>query len=605
MEKTVTGPWTADESLALTRLTIEPGGSLSAPEGKYLTLTVDGVTQTPKPGVYKGDVRLTVCDNFTRSSLRFGEETISNYHAAVIVNDGKIEDASSVAAAIQGVNVTGQKAEGIRVHSREWDFNGFCLTGKTVYEISDSQLLLVGDGTDDFVGMGAGICAIGETKLTVNNTKIHTEGIGRGTLFVGGNAEVTMNDCELSATADYPTSEEIAAGKEAERMMDPPWSIGLWGNVRTLNLAGNGQLTLNRCRCTANRWGVLSIDGACVNRLYVNDSLIEITDENGYGCFCIADDIMFDYEAFGEPGCIDVISRSVFNVPYTGVLISLGNGCTEFKDGSIVNSGRFGAFCHRHNGGWLKVNSGAQFHTKASCIVVKGSNLNIELDNAVMDPGNGTILQLMDNDDVGMCDDPFLIPVGEVDTRDDRDLTAAIADEDVFVRIFNMEAVGNFLNSTTNLRACNRRLPKPADCPPPPPPPPGAEKLRGFIGDTLMGAKNLDVRIENASVTGVISSANGFYKEGLTQITKENREELSNITQIPAPPVNNGVIVTVDGTGVWNVTGTSYITKLSLSEGGVVTGADGKTVTMTVDGVETALQPGIYTGIIKLKPVNQ
>ena len=139
----------------------------------------------------------------------------------------------------------------------------------------------------------------------------------------------------------------------------------------------------------------------------------------------------------------------------------------------------------------------------------------------------------MDNDDVGMCDDPFLIPVGEVDVRDDRDLTAAVSDEDIFVKISDMEATGNFFNSTTNFWACNRRLPKPADCPPPPPPPPGAEKLRGFIGDALMGAKNLDIRIENATVNGQISAAVATYREGLTQITKENCEELSNITQTP------------------------------------------------------------------------
>ncbi len=589
-EKTVSGVWVVEKNTALTKLTIEPGGSLAVPEGKYLTLTVNGVTRTVEPGTYEGDVYLSVCDNFTRSTMRFGEETISNFHAAIIVDNGKVVEDSSVLAAVQGGEFDDTKAEGVKIQSREWDFNGFYLTGDSKYEITDAELDLVGDGTDDFVGMGAAIATAGNAELTINNTKINTEGIGRGTLYVGGDSKVTMNDCAFHSTAEYPTPEEMAAGKAMERMMDPPWAIGLRGNVRTLNLAGKGVLTLNRCHCTSNRWGVLSIDGACLNRMYVNDSLIEITGENGYGFFCIADDILFDYDSYPEPGCICVSDHSTFNVAYTAALMSLGNGCAEFKNNSLVNSRRFGVFCHRHNGGQLKINSGSRFLTDASTMIVKGSNLHIHLDDAVLEPKNGTILQLQDNDDVGMCDDPFLIPVGEVDVRDDRDLTVAIENEDIFVKITNMTANGNFYNSTTNFCACNRRLPKPADCPPPPPPPPGAEKLRGFMGDVLMGAKNLDVVIENATVNGAISAANAFYKEGLTQITKENCEELSNITQIPAEPINNGVIVTVGEGGVWNAKGTSYLTKLTVAEGGKVRGK------LTVDGAEVELKPGTYTG---------
>ena len=44
------------ESQALSRLTIAEGASIAAPEGKYLTLTVNGVTCTPRPGTYEGDV---------------------------------------------------------------------------------------------------------------------------------------------------------------------------------------------------------------------------------------------------------------------------------------------------------------------------------------------------------------------------------------------------------------------------------------------------------------------------------------------------------------------------------------------------------------------
>ena len=145
----------------------------------------------------------------------------------------------------------------------------------------------------------------------------------------------------------------------------------------------------------------------------------------------------------------------------------------------------------------------------------------------------------------------------------------------------------------------------PSDGPAPfdPPLPHGDFTLRGFMGDDLMGAKNLDVKLVNAKVTGVISAANYAYKEGVTRITAENREELSNITQTAAKPVNNGVILSVDSKSTWVVTGNSFLTKLVVEDGAVITGPNGGTVRMTVDGVEAELKPGSYTGIIELTPV--
>ena len=124
-------------------------------------------------------------------------------------------------------------------------------------------------------------------------------------------------------------------------------------------------------------------------------------------------------------------------------------------------------------------------------------------------------------------------------------------------------------------------------------PSPGADKLRGFLGDVLMGAKNLEITVENATVNGVMSSANYAYREGLTEITHDNCEELSNITQTPAPAINNGTIVHLGDKAVWNVTATSYLTKLDVAPGAALHAAR-----LTVDGVEMPIHPGTYVGQI-------
>ena len=134
---------------------------------------------------------------------------------------------------------------------------------------------------------------------------------------------------------------------------------------------------------------------------------------------------------------------------------------------------------------------------------------------------------------------------------------------------------------------------------------PASDEMGGSItarhhGDDLKGAKNLGLNMVRSTVTGVISAAKQYYREGLNLITPDNREELSNVTQTAAKPVNNGVVVSLDAASKWIVTGTSYITALCIAEGAVVAAPEGKSLRMTVDGTDTPVAPGSYVGLIEL-----
>ena len=110
--------------------------------------------------------------------------------------------------------------------------------------------------------------------------------------------------------------------------------------------------------------------------------------------------------------------------------------------------------------------------------------------------------------------------------------------------------------------------------------------------------QNLAVTFEAANVTGVISAGFQSHRDAEpgTSITREEYNKIGHVVVTPAEAACNGVIVSLDGTSVWNVTGTSYLTSLTLAEGAKLQGADGKKVTMTVDGVETPIAAGTYTG---------
>ena len=52
--------WIVDRATRLQSLTLAPGAALAAPAGQRLTLSVDGVETTARPGRYQGDLMLSV-----------------------------------------------------------------------------------------------------------------------------------------------------------------------------------------------------------------------------------------------------------------------------------------------------------------------------------------------------------------------------------------------------------------------------------------------------------------------------------------------------------------------------------------------------------------
>jgi hypothetical protein len=83
-------------------------------------------------------------------------------------------------------------------------------------------------------------------------------------------------------------------------------------------------------------------------------------------------------------------------------------------------------------------------------------------------------------------------------------------------------------------------------------------------------------------------------------IVSRNATYLGDLVNTPATAVNNGVIVNLTNGTVWTVTGTSYLTSLTVDNAGIAA-PDGGKVMMTVNGAKTEIKPGnTYTGNIVL-----
>jgi hypothetical protein len=581
------GAWVVKKSTALSSLTIEEKGSLAAPEGKSLTMTVDGIGTPIKPGTYKGDIFISVADSLFMQPgglMRRGKPR--QYRAGILIEDGKYIPGKSVPAIVQGGKVTDQETARVAIHGLEDNFNGIIVRGDSEYTIDGVDIDFEGNGSNDFIGLGAGIMCIDNSKVTINNSAVHLKSVTRCAIHVGGNSVVTLNNCNISNLSP-PTDK-----------MNPTWPLGFHGSSRATQLCDYGTVYYNNCHLLGNGWGTLGVDGGIRVRMYVKDSTVELKGPraHGYGAFSIGD-------------CLVSYDHCILNVQGYPLLMG-GHGekqNAEITNDSIINSTRYGVMIFRDSGSDLKVNKGSVFNTASSTFLVKGSNTYIHIDGAILNPGNGVILQLMDNDEPGMVPTRFIIPIGEVDVPiKGRDLTVANPREDVFMTVSNMAVFGDFYNSTTNLKT-NCREKEPAGETANLPGMMGAVDMTDLtppseegMGDTeaQQGVKNLDLKFANAKVKGIISAATAEYKDGLKVIDVRNNKELSNVKQTAHEPVNNGVIVSFDEDCIWVVTGTSYLTSLTIAKGAVIQAPAGKTLTMTVNGVKTEIIPGTHTGKI-------
>ncbi|MBQ9269140.1 MAG: right-handed parallel beta-helix repeat-containing protein [Oscillospiraceae bacterium] len=597
MKKEVTRTWIVEKTTRLSELMIQEGGSIAAPEGKFVYMTVDGVGRDILPGRYRGEIVLSVAETYhmtPHSLLRMTNRSKEFRNALVVdTSEGKVVDEKSVPAAIQGGTISGKEVDGAYIASSAESFNGILAIGSGSYTVKNTRIEMEGFGENDFVGMGSGIEAIDKVDLTIEDCDIQVNGVTRTSVHVGGDSHVLVKNTRIQNTS--PDSDWLG---------DFSWACGFTGTNRLCQLTDNGSVRYENCHLKTNGWGILSIDGTLKhNDMVIKDSRLELSGPraHGYGAFCIGGNHVrmegCDVRVNGYP----LLLRGMED-----------QGRAEIID-TRISGRRFGVMAMGDTHSVLTI-EGSSFRTDKSTLVFKGSATEINVKNTEMVPGNGVIMQLMDNDEGGMNAQDFHVPLGETDVPDSSHDLTAVGNDDIRLNLTDCTLTGDFYNSTSNIRANKRStmggMGKFHDAvigvmaPPTMAALPEGEEIPAeFTMEKvdLDVAKNLAVTLRSTSITGVISSAAQKYRDGLTLIDESNRLEMSNITQTAAPTVNNGVIVCLDAKSKWTVTGTSYITKLVLASGAAVTGPEGQRVWMSVDGVETNIAPGTYTGRIILR----
>lgn len=561
------------ETTSVFGLKLLPGAALLPPEGKLLTMTVNGVQVNPVPGTYEGDIVLTVTD-----PIHVGTMAESDLRAAVCIENGAVVPEKSVSAAAPSAAVSGNTITGLKVTSLGDCFSALYLKDDRPYVLEAPEIECIGSGENESVGEGAGIITAGTADVTLNRARIKVRGAARSALFGGGHSKLTINDSEIETAGgvlppDYEDS--IAAG----RMKRVPWMLGLRGNSRATNLAESSEAVYNRCRITAYEWGAMSTDGVDRCRLTLNDSQIRVTGPSGYGTFALLD-------------TVNTLNHCTVDVPDYACIVANGPASTVITGGTEIHAGRFAAMCFR-NSGHIRVDGGSVLKTGETTFVVKGCATRFDVEQSVLSPENGVILQVMDTDDPRNPRKYFVDNLEPDIPNPARNLTAAAPGRDVIARFRDMPLTGSIYNATTN-RTYDTG-PDLGDPHGPPPGGPGAPPPKKPDEVPEEQAKNLQVELDHVTLTGDISASQARHL--VPKISKENCEDLGRVENTPAPAVNNGVIVTLKNQSCWIVTKPCYLTALTVDETSRIEGIFLK------NGQETPLQPGhTYCGSLMLKP---
>ena len=561
-----------EESIALDRLVIEEGGSLAAPEGKSLTLTVNGTEMgqvlTTTAGTeshfaadeHVGNVYLTVTE---RTATDYQNLNFPIRQAIYLDESGYVEN-KSVPAAVWGDST---RLENLQIYSTGENFNGIYAAGGD-HSVKNATIFLVGNGRSDMVGQGAAIYADGaDTRLIIDDSTVYTKGVVRTAAIANNGANLIVKNSTLVVN-DGILPEDYVPSVDLAQMRGGFPIGGSIGTARATNLLGEGTTsTYINSWISAEGWGVLSTDG-CTNPFVTGiNSVVTLTgdDIGGYGAYAIGNVLHryvgctfnVDYDVLSIKGG-DIILGDSTPEAVSALNDELDLGLTDEElaaipeQGTVINSKRFGFV--GSGAGEITIGGDTQIHTGEAFLLNQGSSglvLNVDgSEGATISADNGIIIQLMDSDSPGPSGNPYTEPSEE--PVKEASFEPASLDSAAVSNFSNMELTGDFYNSI------------------------GYTKTTGML--------NMALNFDNCVINGVITSASADHLQEEMYVNEEDYKLFGVLIHTAAPAVNNGAIVSLAGDSVWNVTGDSYLTSLTVEAGSVING------TVTVDGqaVDTA-----------------
>ena len=540
------------------------------------------------------------------------------YDAALYVTAEGISSDRSSADRVSAGTYDADSAENIVINDSESGHNGI-LVYNTDYAVTDAEITMLtdADGTDtcDFSGKGTAIAVFGsDANVSVTDSTIHTSGVATMPIFADDGATVTIRSSVLQSDGGTLSADYLNTPSQT-LMVAPPWILGIMGNSRCSNMMGTNTTTnVMDSETSAGAWAVLSTDAGNNMALNIYNSSLTLNnaDESAAAALQTAGGQIS--ETLDNPYTVNygsgygtyVIGNAAET--FAGAQVNVGTYATIFTGGSAVytsleagktyelknsagettatyeatedkvteiHSDTFAFMAHQDRNNITVENGTVVDSGYATFLVKTGSSnqaLTATVDNAVITNG-GVLIQVMDNDDAtngGMMstDDPLNTNGGSQNFKpyhtEETGFDTGSAASDSTVQQFSFSHgtyTGNIYNAS------------------------GSDGLNGNAlnvtfgsGSQYSGAIASTSAIHVTYDGSVLAKENGGYafdnaEEAAAfaaqyQNTSFTINEYWSIGQVANLVNSNGanaVNVTLTDDAIWNVTGTSLITALTIS----------------------------------------
>jgi len=559
------------------------------------------------------------------------------YDAALYVTADGISEEKSATDRITSGSYDAQSVSGIVISDSESGHNGI-LVYNTDYTISNAEITMLtdADGSDtcDFSGKGTAIAAFGsDANVTITDSTIHTAGVATMPIFADEGATVTVQSSVLQSDGGTLNSDYLNTPTQT-LMVAPPWILGIMGNARCSNMMGRDTTTnVIDSETSAGAWAVLSTDAGDDMYLNVYNSSLTLNNADESAAAALQADGGQISETLDNPYTVNygsgygtyVIGRAVET--FAGSDINVGTYATIFTGGSatytaleagqtyelknhagettavyeasedkvtIVHSDTFGFMAHQ-NSNTITLEKGTVVDSGYATFLVKTGHSNQTLTAVIDDSAitnDGVLIQVMDNDDAtngGMmsADDPLNTNGGSQNFKPYHTETVGFntdqASADGTVQTFtftNGEYTGNIYNAS------------------------GSDGLNGNSLNATFGAgAQYSGAIASTSAIhvtydgSVLVKENGGYAFDDTEAAATFAEQYQNtnftineywsIGQVANLVNDNGanaINITLTDDAVWQVTGTSLVSSLTIQDQAQVIISAG--IVLTVDGTE-------------------
>lgn len=571
--------WVVSHESYLGSLIIDPGASISAPNGYTPRMTVNGTITTIGEGAFSGEITITPIADEGQPEPPAGEEVPEI--AEIYVENGVRapekeygdENIFSITPVIDSQAVS---ISGVTAHTDEYSGSFFVAVGEnSESNISATEINL---GADSFNGdAGHAVSAGDGAFITLDGVDISVDGSLRYAAYVIEDSRMVVKNSDLRTTGAVDGDGGTEPASNA--------ALLIYGMSRTNMSVGQSRTYYFNSNVVAEGWAALSTDSATGTGLELHAYNTTAEAENGgYATYADTDCNVYLYGSDLSSSEIGAIISTNGNIQVLSgedigdaIASYLGADDEKTTEGTVITGGRNAVMLHAPDmmgegllasrTGTLNVRNSSLItdeelasnavtdyaekygnaigayidHIMGSLVLLRSTSANITLNGTSMKSYSGVLVHTVINSD----------SMGNFLAEGDADNVSV---DNVNVTMANMSVIGDMLHEDYQ--------------------------------------RYMNLALNDATLEGVVTS-------GTFEKWKERWGSYGDVNWLPDDVwgTTNGVYMSLSNNSTWIVTSESTLSGLTIDETSTITAPGGAAVAIMVDGTAVLARSGSsYSG---------